>query len=72
MKLLSIVLFRCFQPENILCMDTATPGYDEIKLIDFGLARELKSGASLSVICGTPEFVGTLSNINLTGMKIIV
>ncbi|XP_066917712.1 myosin light chain kinase, smooth muscle-like isoform X2 [Clytia hemisphaerica] len=44
------------KPENILCIDSPQ-GYDEIKLIDFGLARDLSSTKQLSCICGTPEFV---------------
>jgi len=46
------------KPENILCLnDSGTPGYDEIKLIDFGLARVIKKGQKETVMCGTPEFV---------------
>ncbi|KAA8581487.1 hypothetical protein FQN60_003068 [Etheostoma spectabile] len=42
------------KPENIICMDTTGT---RIKIIDFGLARELEEGKPLQVMHGTPEFV---------------
>ncbi|XP_028287963.1 myosin light chain kinase, smooth muscle-like [Parambassis ranga] len=42
------------KPENIVCVDTAGT---RIKIIDFGLARELEEGKPLMVMHGTPEFV---------------
>ena len=33
-------------------------GYEEIKLIDFGMTRVLKEGVEETAMCGTPEFVG--------------
>ncbi len=42
-----------FQPENILCL--ARTGF-KIKIIDFGLAREMAEG-EVRVMFGTPEFV---------------
>ncbi|XP_031171143.1 myosin light chain kinase, smooth muscle-like isoform X3 [Sander lucioperca] len=42
------------KPENIICMDTTGT---RIKIIDFGLARELEEGKPLMVMHGTPEFV---------------
>ncbi len=46
-------LFAFFQPENILCL--ARTGF-KIKIIDFGLAREMAEG-EVRVMFGTPEFV---------------
>lgn len=45
------------KPENILCLGGGKPGYEEIKLIDFGMTRVLKEGQNESTMCGTPEFV---------------
>lgn len=42
------------KPENIVCVDTSGT---RIKIIDFGLARELEEGKPLMVMHGTPEFV---------------
>lgn len=42
------------KPENILCVDTKS---NRIKLIDFGLARELKPGEVTRCALGTPDFV---------------
>uniref|UniRef100_A0A146P6R4 Myosin light chain kinase, smooth muscle-like n=1 Tax=Fundulus heteroclitus TaxID=8078 RepID=A0A146P6R4_FUNHE len=42
------------KPENIVCVDTSST---KIKIIDFGLARELEEGKPLMVMHGTPEFV---------------
>lgn len=42
------------KPENIVCVDTTGT---RIKIIDFGLARELEEGKPLMVMHGTPEFV---------------
>jgi len=33
-------------------------GYEEIKLIDFGMTRVLKDGEEEKVMGGTPEFIG--------------
>ena len=46
------------QPENILCLGGGKPGYEEIKLIDFGMTRVLKDGEDEKVMGGTPEFIG--------------
>ena len=51
-------LFIC-QPENVICVE---PKSTRIKLIDFGLARQLDEGKETKVICGTPEFVGMVLN----------
>ena len=32
--------------------------YPEIKIIDFGLARQIKEGEQICLIVGTPEYVG--------------
>ena len=42
------------KPENILCVDSTS---NRIKLIDFGLARELKPGEITRCALGTPDFV---------------
>ena len=33
-------------------------GKEDLKLIDFGMARLLEEGKTYKVTCGTPEFVG--------------
>ena len=33
-------------------------GKEDLKLIDFGMARVLEPGKTYKVACGTPEFVG--------------
>ncbi|XP_047137702.1 probable myosin light chain kinase DDB_G0271550 isoform X1 [Hydra vulgaris] len=43
------------KPENILC--SGNMDEDEIKIIDFGFSRELKSEEQNKVICGTAEFI---------------
>ena len=46
------------KPENILCLGGCmNPGYEEIKLIDFGMTRVITEGKQEAAICGTPEFV---------------
>ena len=50
----SINLFLYFQPENILCM---TRTGNQIKIIDFGLARKFEPMKQLQILFGTPEFV---------------
>ena len=42
------------KPENILCVNATS---NRIKLIDFGLARELKPGEVTRCALGTPDFV---------------
>ncbi|XP_028394028.1 myosin light chain kinase family member 4-like [Dendronephthya gigantea] len=42
------------KPENILCVDNVS---NRIKLIDFGLARELKPGEITRCALGTPDFI---------------
>ena len=44
------------QPNNILLM--TEHAYPEIKIIDFGLARQIKDGEQICLIVGTPEYVG--------------
>ena len=43
------------KPENVVCIQ---PKSTRIKLIDFGLARQLEPGKETKIACGTPEFVG--------------
>ena len=50
-----IIPHFAFQPENIVCVSKDTW---DIKLIDFGLAKELKPGKTIKTMQGTPEFVG--------------
>jgi len=45
------------KPENILCLGNGEPGYEEIKLIDFGMTRVLSKDKDETAMCGTPEFV---------------
>lgn len=47
----------CFQPENIMLLDKNVPN-PRIKLIDFGIAHQIKDGNEFKNIFGTPEFVG--------------
>ena len=43
------------KPENImLCSRDST---NDIKIVDFGLARDLNREAEVRTLCGTPEFV---------------
>ncbi|XP_076313423.1 twitchin-like isoform X2 [Tachypleus tridentatus] len=48
------VIHLDLKPENILCK---TQTSHQIKLIDFGLAREYSPNGDLRVLFGTPEFV---------------
>ena len=54
-------LILVIQPNNILLM-TEHP-YPEIKIIDFGLARQIKDGEQICLIVGTPEYVGRWQNL---------
>jgi len=45
------------QPENIMLLDKNVPN-PRIKLIDFGIAHQIKAGNEFKNIFGTPEFVG--------------
>lgn len=50
-------MFFSFQPENIMLLDKNVPN-PRIKLIDFGIAHQIKAGNEFKNIFGTPEFVG--------------
>lgn len=54
-KVLNALFF--FQPENIMLLDKNVPN-PRIKLIDFGIAHQIKDGNEFKNIFGTPEFVG--------------
>lgn len=51
------LFFFIFQPENIMLLDKNVPN-PRIKLIDFGIAHQIKAGNEFKNIFGTPEFVG--------------
>ena len=40
-------------------------GKEDLKLIDFGMARVLEPGKTVKVACGTPEFVGGLASCKI-------
>lgn len=48
------ILHLDLKPENILCISDKT---NQIKIIDFGLARRYEDGKSIKVLFGTPEFI---------------
>jgi hypothetical protein len=50
------------QPQNI--MFTAEES-NNLKLIDFGLARKLNAEKDLKILFGTPEFVGNCASYEL-------
>uniref|UniRef100_A0A3Q4BXN7 non-specific serine/threonine protein kinase n=1 Tax=Mola mola TaxID=94237 RepID=A0A3Q4BXN7_MOLML len=47
------------KPENIMLLDKNVPN-PRIKLIDFGIAHQIKAGNEFKNIFGTPEFVGEI------------
>ena len=51
---LTLIPSSLLQPENILCV---TKTGNQIKLIDFGLARRYNPKEKLQILFGTPEFV---------------
>lgn len=55
-----IRLVFIFQPENIMLLDKNVPN-PRIKLIDFGIAHQIKAGNEFKNIFGTPEFVGEIT-----------
>lgn len=62
---LSVLLCLCSfffpsQPENIMLLDKNVPN-PRIKLIDFGIAHQIKAGNEFKNIFGTPEFVGEIA-----------
>lgn len=48
------IVHRDLKPENMLFTEKGTNA--TLKLIDFGLAKEIQDGEMLSDWCGTPEF----------------
>ena len=50
----SDILHLDLKPENILCI---TPNSNEIKIIDFGLARKFDPAKEFKIMFGTAEFV---------------
>lgn len=51
------------QPENIMLVD---PANGTIKLIDFGVARNVGGTKDVTVMVGTPEFAGRQSEKFIT------
>ena len=52
---MTVSLFPVYQPENILCVSMDS---NDIKLVDFGLARNLDAAEETKSSFGTPDFVG--------------
>ena len=50
-----MVVFEFVQPENIMLVD---PANGTIKIIDFGVARNVGGTKDVIVMVGTPEFAG--------------
>jgi len=50
---------RDLKPENLLYVtnDPASPNYNVIKIVDFGLAKLQDSKSNLQTVCGTPYFI---------------
>ncbi|PVD38115.1 hypothetical protein C0Q70_00726 [Pomacea canaliculata] len=48
------ILHLDLKPENVLCV---AENSNQIKIIDFGLARVYRPGESIRVLYGTPEFI---------------
>jgi len=48
----------------VLCV-IRPDGKEDLKLIDFGMARVLEPGKTVKVACGTPEFVGESASCNV-------
>ena len=46
------IMYRDLKPENILMEDTG-----HIRLTDFGLSKEFKTGEMAKTFCGTPEYL---------------
>jgi len=58
------------KPENILCLGGEEPGYEEIKLIDFGMTRVVTDAGDEIDMCGTAEFVAPeVINYEPVGVK---
>ena len=51
--LLALLWLSCVQPENLMLVDD-----EQLKIIDFGLARKLTDNVECREMLGTPEFVG--------------
>lgn len=66
-----IRLVFIFQPENIMLLDKNVPN-PRIKLIDFGIAHQIKAGNEFKNIFGTPEFVGEIAFPSLLPNKRVV
>ena len=41
------------------------PNSNQVKLIDFGLARKYNPNETMQVLCGTPEFIGMYNYLSL-------
>lgn len=51
---IDLVCYLPVQPENIMCRSRTS---HQIKIIDFGLAREIRPEKPVCVLCGTAEFI---------------
>lgn len=51
------IIYRDAKPENILLTETY-----HIKLTDFGLSKWLKLGTTTKTMCGTFQYMGTISS----------
>uniref|UniRef100_A0A3Q3XEQ0 non-specific serine/threonine protein kinase n=1 Tax=Mola mola TaxID=94237 RepID=A0A3Q3XEQ0_MOLML len=56
------------KPENIMLLDKNVPN-PRIKLIDFGIAHQIKAGNEFKNIFGTPEFVPEIVNYEPLGLE---
>ncbi|CAB1350987.1 unnamed protein product, partial [Coregonus sp. 'balchen'] len=56
------------KPENIMLSDKMAPNPD-IKIIDFGLAHSFQPGEEYKCMSGTPQSIGVITYILLSGMS---
>jgi eukaryotic-like serine/threonine-protein kinase len=56
------VIHRDLKPENIFIIPGATPADDQVKVLDFGIAKVLNNSnrpeiTRVGIVCGTPEYM---------------